>query len=100
MFEAPPLAAPPTIKFERFFSLKVVAKFKVHSWTVPTVFIRSQLRGFISAYHPAAPGSNPMQHMDAFFILYYLICNKKSIKMKKKRPEMPYLKTNMKLWML
>ena len=49
-----------------------------------------QLSGFICAYHPAAPGSNPKHTIYAFFNLYRN-CNEKRTKIKK-RPGLPIFK--------
>ena len=43
------------------------------------------LRGFVCAYHPAAPGLDPKHTIYAFFNLYWN-CNEKRTKINKKRP--------------
>ena len=44
-----------------------------------------KIRGFVCAYHPAAPGSNPKHTIYAFFNLYWN-CNENRTKINKKRP--------------
>ena len=41
-----------------------------------------KLSGFVYAYHPATPGSNPKHTIDAFIIVLYLSCEKDENKQK------------------
>ena len=94
------------LTFKRFLVRKIAKKFpasmglgfllnkaragpRCAAWFKPEVNHRSKLtklRGFICAYHPAAPGSNPKHTIYAFFNLYYWNCIKKITKVNKKRP--------------
>ena len=54
---------------------------------------KTQLRGFVCAYHPAATGSNPKHTIYTFFNLY-CDCNEKKNENKQKEAGIgPFLKT-------